>query len=134
MKTIILFCSSLLLVASITSPARGATYNIADGDVTALIAAINAANASAGPDTINLAQGATFTLTQVADTDGFWGPDRKSTRLNSSHTEIYTLPLHDALPISINAANASAGPDTINLAQGATFTLTQVADTDGFWG
>src|ERR687893_579239 len=26
-------------------------------------------------------------------------PDRKSTRLNSSHTEIYTLPLHDALPI-----------------------------------
>src|ERR671916_382407 len=44
-------------------------------------------------------------------TDGFvvnyWGAvtpagetaDRKSTRLNSSHTEIYTLSLHDALPI-----------------------------------
>src|SRR5215218_2076739 len=31
-------------------------------------------------------------------------PDRKSTRLNSSHTVIYTLSLHDALPISdINA-------------------------------
>src|SRR5476649_2899447 len=28
------------------------------------------------------------------------GIDRKSTRLNSSHTEIYTLSLHDALPIS----------------------------------
>src|SRR5476649_2930672 len=27
------------------------------------------------------------------------GTDRKSTRLNSSHTEIYTLSLHDALPI-----------------------------------
>src|SRR4030095_4505735 len=27
--------------------------------------------------------------------------DRKSTRLNSSHTEIYTLSLHDALPIYI---------------------------------
>src|SRR5882672_10950807 len=27
--------------------------------------------------------------------------DRKSTRLNSSHTEIYTLSLHDALPIFI---------------------------------
>src|ERR1035437_2911489 len=26
--------------------------------------------------------------------------DRKSTRLNSSHAEIYTLHLHDALPIS----------------------------------
>src|ERR671927_435498 len=29
---------------------------------------------------------------------GGW-TDRKSTRLNSSHTEIYTLSLHDALPI-----------------------------------
>src|SRR5476649_1813411 len=28
------------------------------------------------------------------------GRDRKSTRLNSSHTVIYTLSLHDALPIS----------------------------------
>src|SRR5476649_2635216 len=28
-----------------------------------------------------------------------WPADRKSTRLNSSHTEIYTLSLHDALPI-----------------------------------
>src|SRR5476649_2247310 len=28
--------------------------------------------------------------------------DRKSTRLNSSHTEIYTLSLHDALPILIS--------------------------------
>src|SRR5476649_88247 len=28
--------------------------------------------------------------------------DRKSTRLNSSHTVIYTLSLHDALPISQN--------------------------------
>src|SRR5215218_8868594 len=27
------------------------------------------------------------------------GVDRKSTRLNSSHTVIYTLSLHDALPI-----------------------------------
>src|SRR5215218_6150208 len=29
--------------------------------------------------------------------------DRKSTRLNSSHTEIYTLSLHDALPIYAGA-------------------------------
>src|SRR5882672_3572173 len=28
--------------------------------------------------------------------------DRKSTRLNSSHTVIYTLSLHDALPIYID--------------------------------
>src|SRR5476649_505672 len=29
--------------------------------------------------------------------------DRKSTRLNSSHTEIYTLSLHDALPIYLSS-------------------------------
>src|SRR5882672_4754765 len=35
--------------------------------------------------------------------------DRKSTRLNSSHTVIYTLSLHDALPICMeNAANELA--------------------------
>src|SRR6476646_3839916 len=33
--------------------------------------------------------------------------DRKSTRLNSSHTEIYTLSLHDALPISNRRAKAT---------------------------
>src|SRR5262252_2794064 len=31
--------------------------------------------------------------------NGWRSRDRKSTRLNSSHTEIYTLSLHDALPI-----------------------------------
>src|SRR5882672_2889097 len=31
--------------------------------------------------------------------------DRKSTRLNSSHTVIYTLSLHDALPIFGGAAS-----------------------------
>src|SRR5476649_161975 len=35
--------------------------------------------------------------------------DRKSTRLNSSHTEIYTLSLHDALPISL-AGRANESP------------------------
>src|SRR5476649_2353321 len=34
--------------------------------------------------------------------------DRKSTRLNSSHTEIYTLSLHDALPISVLAITVEA--------------------------
>src|SRR5215211_4583759 len=34
--------------------------------------------------------------------------DRKSTRLNSSHTVIYTLSLHDALPISSLAFNLPA--------------------------
>src|SRR5437588_637670 len=34
--------------------------------------------------------------------------DRKSTRLNSSHTVIYTLSLHDALPISDGGGEPSA--------------------------
>src|SRR5476649_1940325 len=34
--------------------------------------------------------------------------DRKSTRLNSSHTVIYTLSLHDALPISVDVADGIA--------------------------
>src|SRR5476649_2440765 len=35
--------------------------------------------------------------------------DRKSTRLNSSHTVIYTLSLHDALPIYRNARSVQLG-------------------------
>src|ERR671933_158146 len=37
--------------------------------------------------------------------------DRKSTRLNSSHTEIYTLSLHDALPISARLEDVPRAPD-----------------------
>src|SRR5476649_1275186 len=36
----------------------------------------------------------------TANASRIYMPDRKSTRLNSSHTVIYTLSLHDALPIS----------------------------------
>src|SRR6476646_434842 len=36
--------------------------------------------------------------------------DRKSTRLNSSHTVIYTLSLHDALPICRQALDPSRRP------------------------
>ncbi len=43
------------------------TFNIADGDVAGLIAAINSANASACPTTINLAPNGTYTLTSVVE-------------------------------------------------------------------
>src|SRR5476649_449532 len=39
--------------------------------------------------------------------------DRKSTRLNSSHTEIYPLSLHDALPISKHSWFIAAADDRI---------------------
>src|ERR1035437_5058302 len=39
--------------------------------------------------------------------------DRKSTRLNSSHTDIYTLSLHDALPISALAQHLEVPTEQI---------------------
>src|SRR5471032_3015074 len=45
-------------------------------------------------------------------------PDRKSTRLNSSHTEIYTLSLHDALPIlsaMLCAQTTASSDDSANV-------------------
>src|ERR1044072_6967951 len=51
--------------------------------------------------------------------------DRKSTRLNSSHTDIYPLSLHDALPICRGWATASCRPELarhlMTLAAHATF-------------
>src|SRR5476649_699707 len=45
-----------------------------------------------------------------------FGPkDRKSTRLNSSHTVIYTLSLHDALPISCAGACPSPSQQLMQL-------------------
>src|ERR1044072_480844 len=41
------------------------------------------------------------------------GADRKSTRLNSSHTEIYTLSLHDALPICLDGVHHGLGVERI---------------------
>src|ERR687885_175650 len=46
------------------------------------------------------------------------GPDRKSTRLNSSHTEIYTLSLHDALPISLPPGD---GRDRVACSEGLVY-------------
>jgi hypothetical protein len=46
-----------------------ATFNVSDGDVAGLIAAINTANANGVADTINLAPGGTYTLTAVNNAD-----------------------------------------------------------------
>lgn len=58
----------LALACLVPSIVRGATFNIADGDVAGLIAAIQTANAVCAPTTtINLAPGGTYTLTAVAE-------------------------------------------------------------------
>ncbi len=54
----------LLLVSPVSIHA--ATFNIANGDVAALISAINTAGSNGQNDTINLASGGTYTLTAVA--------------------------------------------------------------------
>jgi len=61
--TLISLVSSLLLFLS-SVPANSAVFNIASGDVTGLIAAINAANANSQDNVINLAPG-TYTLTAI---------------------------------------------------------------------
>jgi predicted outer membrane repeat protein len=54
--------------------ARAGTFTVACGDVSGLITAINAANASPGPSTINLS-GCTYTLTTAAATTDGTGAD-----------------------------------------------------------
>jgi hypothetical protein len=64
MATIIIplvFCFSIFLSSV---PAYSAVFNIASGDVTGLIAAINAANSNGEENTINLEPG-TYTLTAI---------------------------------------------------------------------
>ena len=57
----IFFC---LTFCVLLQNAKAATYNIPNGDVAGLIAAINAANTNPGADTINLASNGLYTLTQ----------------------------------------------------------------------
>src|ERR671917_505887 len=48
-------------------------------------------------------------------------PDRKSTRLNPSHTEIYTLSLHDALPIYVTSLPLGAWGGVVVEPAGSTY-------------
>src|SRR5476649_2041200 len=54
--------------------------------------------------------------------------DRKSTRLNSSHTVIYTLSLHDALPISHRLL---AADDLITMSVSVTTRASRPGEVDG---
>ena len=66
---------TLCFACQMLSPeARAATYNIPDGDVAGLVAAINAANSTTTPDTINLAPGGSYTLTSVSHYSDWSGP------------------------------------------------------------
>lgn len=58
---------ALGLLPSFVPAVQAAVFDIADGDVAGLIAAIDTANSDAAADTINLAAGGTYTLTVVED-------------------------------------------------------------------
>lgn len=64
-----IFCLVLLFVLLSIIPAQSAVFDIPSGNVTALIAAINKANANGKKNTINLEPG-TYTLTSVDNTSG----------------------------------------------------------------
>ncbi len=53
---------------------RGAVFNIPDGDTAGLVAAFHAANSTPEPDDIHLAEGGTYVLTVVDNTDAYNGP------------------------------------------------------------
>lgn len=69
----VIFCLGFFVVISSDVKAFG-TFNVADGDVSGLIKAINAANTSLGPDTINLAHNGSYILTNVAGPHSWHGP------------------------------------------------------------
>jgi len=94
-------------------------FNIANGDVTGLISAINQANTDTNPDTINLAAGGTYTLT-VAD--------------NSDNG----LPIITAANLTINGNGATIqrSSDTpfriLDIGNSSTTTLNELTITGGY--
>jgi len=67
------FFSTMLLLILVPRPGEAATINVANGDVSGLIAAINTANVTSGADTISLAANGTYTLTTVDHRDIYEG-------------------------------------------------------------
>ncbi len=66
----------MLLAFPLPERALAQPFNIANGDVAGLISAINAANGTVQPDTINLASGGIYSLTVPFDNNDFNGLPR----------------------------------------------------------
>ena len=112
-----------IILLLFTIPGWAATFDIADGDVTALINAINEANGNGKADTINLANGGTHTLTAVDnDTNGPNG-------LPSITSEI-TI---DGNGATIQRSSAGGTPDfrIFHVAAGGDLTINDLTITNG---
>jgi len=71
MVAVLVLVFSLAAALAPSGTAKATTFFIPDGDVNALIAAINTSNVNGVPDTINLAVNGTYTInTSDSDTDG----------------------------------------------------------------
>ena len=66
---------TICLAALVPVAAQAATFNIPNGDVAGLIAALNTANGNGEADTINLASSGTYILTAVNNTSSYRGPN-----------------------------------------------------------
>ena len=115
--------TSLVSFLILSVPAYSAVFNISSGDVTGLIAAINAANANGEENTINLAPG-TYTLTSVVSgtmptTSGL--PVISSTMtINGESAETTIVERDAAAPlfgIFVNAGNLTINALTVRGAQ-----------------
>jgi len=118
--TYILFLALLLLSLSI----QAQTYNIANGDVTGLITAINSANTDGGNSIINLAAGGTYSLIAINNTGA------------SGDNGLPVILLNGTFTINGNGATIirGAGPNfrIFELAVNANFTANNLRIADGF--
>jgi len=139
-----LFCSVAAILCVVALSATGATFNIADGDVTALKNAINTANGNGQNDIINLAVNGTYTLTTVdtsAGADGqtglpVVGPDGSSAHsltINGNNATITRSGVSGTPLMRLFASNNGTGTLTINSLKFVGGNLQQQGDGGALW-
>ncbi len=126
--TLGLLCSAMPGVVGRTS---GAVFNIADGDVAGLIAAMDAANQNRADDTINLAPGGTYVLSTSIDGANGLPPIGYDGQSSGFHS--LTINGNGA---TITRSTAAGTPEfrllaVYNRAPGAVCTVTGVSFTNG---
>ena len=107
-----------LLIAVVTTllpdVGQAAVFNISDGDVAGLIAAINTANSNGEADTINLAAGGTYTLTAIDNADNGLPIITSKITINGSGATIQRSSAAGTPNFRILRINAPTGDLTLN--------------------
>src|SRR5262245_10562669 len=71
--TLLSLILTFMVASFVCNDAKANTYNVANGDIAGLIAAVSAANTNPGPDIINLAPGGTYSFTSPGAISSWWG-------------------------------------------------------------